>query len=281
MTAIEIVSAGMASSIRDAGRVGSAHLGSSRGGAVDLAALHLGNRLVGNLPSTAAFETSGGLVLRAHQPVMVAVTGSPVDLAVDAGPPVGWGMPAVLPSGAVLRIGRLRGGARCYVAVRGGVTRAGGDDALFDVGLEPGQSPSPVAAVPRTLDRSVRVWRGPRADWFESEAWAQLLASAWSVLPDSDRMGLRLDGPPLQRLIARELPSEGLVEGAIQVPPDGRPIVMLADHPATGGYPVLAVVDPADLGLVAQRPPGSTLTFVPATRRPRVAARHGCAESLG
>jgi allophanate hydrolase subunit 2 len=266
MTVIEIISAGIASSVRDAGRVGSAHLGSSRGGAVDLAALRLGNRLVGNAPGAAAFETSGGLVVRAHRPVMVAVTGSPVDLAVDAGPPVGWGMPVVLPSGAVLRIGRLRGGARCYVAVRGGVSPAAGD-ALFDVGLEPGEPPSPVAAVPSALDRPVRVWRGPRADWFHPDAWAQLLLSAWSVLPDSDRMGLRLDGPSLERIITRELPSEGLVEGAIQVPPDGRPIVMLADHPATGGYPVLAVVDPADLGLVAQRPPGSTLTLVAAVRR--------------
>jgi allophanate hydrolase subunit 2 len=81
------------------------------------------------------------------------------------------------------------------------------------------------------------------------------------VSPDSDRVGARLSGPALVRSRHEELPSEGLVEGAIQVPPDGQPIVMLADHPTTGGYPVIAVVDPADLRHVAQAAPGTTLRF--------------------
>ncbi|MEX1104935.1 MAG: biotin-dependent carboxyltransferase family protein [Ilumatobacteraceae bacterium] len=275
MSVIEVVAPGIATSVRDGGRPTMAHLGSSRGGAVDLGALHLANRLVGNPPHMAAFETSGGLVLRVRRPVMVAVTGSPVDLAVDAGPPVGWGSPVAMPAGSVLRLGRLRGGARCYIAVRGGLVANG-----TEVGPEPFAPPSHTAAVPPILDRSLRVWPGPRLDWFVDEAWHRLTTTGWTVTAHSDRMGLRLDGASLDRLVTAELVSEGLVEGAIQVPPDGRPIVMLADHPTTGGYPVIAVVDPADVWLAAQRPPGGTVRFV-AAARPRLSAQGGYAETLG
>lgn len=264
MSAVEIIVAGIASSVRDAGRPGLAHLGTGRGGAVDLSALGLANRLVGNAPEAGAFETSGGLVLRFGGAVLVAVTGSPADLTVDGGPPVGWGAPIALPAGAVLRVGRLRGGARTYVALRGGVTDRAGS---VEVGPEPDAGPSTVAAVPPHLDRPVRVWPGPRRDWFTDDAWRRLTTSTWTATAHSDRMGLRLDGASLDRVIGRELPSEGLVEGAVQVPPDGRPIVMLADHPTTGGYPVIAVVDPADVWLAAQRPAGATLRFVAAQRR--------------
>ena len=258
----EVVAWGIAGSVRDAGRPGLAHLGRSRGGAVDLAALELGNRLVGNDPCAAGIETSGGLVMRCIVATMVAVTGSPADVHVEGGPPVGWGGPVVLPAGALLRIGRLRGGARTYVCVRGGIEGRDGD--VLQLGPDPEEPASTHPAVPRALDRPVRLWPGPRLDRFDDGAWDALLATTWEVLSASDRIGLRLDGRPLERVRHDELPSEGLLEGAIQVPPDGRPIVMLADHPATGGYPVIAVVDPADLGLVAQRSVGAAVRFTPA-----------------
>jgi allophanate hydrolase subunit 2 len=107
----------------------------------------------------------------------------------------------------------------------------------------------------------LRVLPGPRRDWLADEAWAALTASAWQVTADSDRVGLRLSGPRLARARDDELPSEGLVPGAVQVPPDGAPVLFLADHPVTGGYPVLAVVVTADLPLAAQLRPGDTLRF--------------------
>ncbi len=257
--AIEILARGVATSVRDGGRPGLAHLGRSRGGAVDLPALELGNRLVGNGESWAGFETSGGFTFRCSTPVMVAVTGSPADVSVAGGPPVGWGAPVVLPAGAELRISRLRGGARTYVCVRGGVTRCEGD--VVDLGDDPMEPAASHPAAPRSLEGTVRVWPGPRLDWFDAGGWEALLATRWEVLGASNRVGLRLSGAPLGRVRDDELASEGLVEGAIQVPPDGQPIVMLADHPTTGGYPVIAVVDPADLWLVAQRPAGTQVRF--------------------
>lgn len=262
-TTIEVVAWGIGGSVRDLGRPGLAHLGRSRGGAVDAAALALANRIVGNPEGAAGFESSGGLTLVARHPAMVAIAGSPCDVTVLDGPPAGWGTAAILPAGAQLRIGRLRGGARTYVAVRGVVERAGAaaEPDAFAVGPDPGTPAASEPVPPRPLDRVVRLWPGPRRDWFGADAWTQLLGASFTVLPDSDRVGARLDGPALARRHVGELPSEGLVEGAIQVPPDGRPIVMLADHPVTGGYPVIAVVDPADLAIVAQTPVGGTLRF--------------------
>jgi allophanate hydrolase subunit 2 len=105
------------------------------------------------------------------------------------------------------------------------------------------------------------VLAGPRADWFGAGALAVLCGGAYTVTAASNRTGLRLDGPALPRTGDAELPSEGLVTGALQVPPDGMPILLLADHPVTGGYPVIAVVRSADLGLAAQLRPGQLVAF--------------------
>lgn len=257
---IEVVSWGIAGSAVDGGRAGRASLGAARGGAVDSSAFALANRIVGNELGATCFETSGGLHLRALRPVMVAVTGAVADIEVRHGPPVGWGTPTVLPAGADLRVGRLLEGARCYVAVRtAGATGAAATEPV------PHRPPAD----------ELRIWPGPRFDRFVLDAWGTLTSSGYRVVATS-RVGVRLDGPPLERVITDELPSEGLIEGAVQVPPDGMPMIMLADHPTTGGYPVVAVVDPADLSVAAQAAPGTTVRFrgVPSATNPKRHAKH-------
>jgi biotin-dependent carboxylase-like uncharacterized protein len=175
-------------------------------------------------------------------------------------------------------------GLRSYLAVRGGVDLppvlgSRSSDTLSGLGPSPlaagdrlpvgslaGEQPlvdvAPVAPLP---DRPVlRVLPGPRRDWLQASAWGELTSQEWAVSADSDRVGLRLTGPRLLRARTDELPSEGLVAGAVQVPPDGGPVLFLADHPVTGGYPVLAVVVTADLPLAAQLRPGDGVRFRPA-----------------
>ena len=190
---------------------------------------------------------------------MIAVTGAQADIR-STGPPVGWGAPVSMPGGTTVHIGRVRDGARTYVAIRGGVMAS---DGRLRVGPDPGLPAAAEVAVPRPRLDVVDVWPGPRRNWFTEEAWSSLVSSTFTVAPDSNRVGVRLGGPSLDRLERRELPSEGLIEGAIQVPPNGQPIIMLADHPTTGGYPVIAVVEPAHLTHVAQLASGHTIRFRP------------------
>lgn len=257
---ITVMSWGIAGSVVDRGRAGLAWLGQSRGGAVDAVSLALANRLVGNAVDCAGMETSGGLVLSFGQPTMVVMTGAVAELTVTSGPAVGWGNPVVLPVGAQLRVGRLTDGARLYVAVRGGISQSG--DELI-IGADPA-TPAATEPAPRSsLTTRLRVWPGPRLDWFDSAAWSTLITATFEVTGTS-RVGVRLSGAALSVTGDRQLPSEGLVEGAIQVPPDGQPIIMLADHPTTGGYPVIAVIDPAEIHHAAQASAGAFLRFTPA-----------------
>jgi allophanate hydrolase subunit 2 len=260
---ISVDSWGIAGSVVDAGRPGRAWLGAGRGGAVDLSSLALGNRLVGNAEHLGAFETSGGLTFTVDAAVMVAVVGAVAKVEVVGGPAVGWGSPVVLPAGASVRVARLLDGARSYVAVRGGLSvDAAGS---VSVGPDPG-SPAAEHAAPRHPPRTeLRVWPGPRLDWFRPDAFDRLCSAPFTVTATS-RVGTRLSGPTLHRARDGELPSEGMIEGAIQVPPDGDPIVFLADHPTTGGYPVIAVLDPDDLPHLAQATPGSQVRFRPSRR---------------
>ena len=258
---ITVLSWGIGGSVVSGGRHGRAWLGQSRGGAVDLASYALANRLVGNVSAAGCFETSGGFALEVDAPTMVAMTGALAPVTIERGPPLGWGNPVVLPPGARLRLGRLADGARVYIGIRGGVDSVGAT-----VGADPGTAAAEQPAARHAPNFSIRIWPGPRAHWFHPDAWLQLLSAEY-VVADTSRIGARLVGPSLQRARVDELPSEGLVEGAVQVPPDGQPIIMLADHPTTGGYPVIAVVDAADLPAVAQAAPGTSLRFVDATRR--------------
>lgn len=260
---IRVTSWGIGGSLVDAGRPGRAWLGAARGGAVDLSSLALGNRLVGNAEHVGAFETSGGLAFTFDAPVMVAVTGAVALVEVDGGPAVGWCSPVALPAGTTLRVVRLLDGARTYVAVRGGL--AADAHGAVVVGADPG-TPAAEHAAPRHSPRTeLRVWPGPRLDWFQPGAFDVLCSAPFTVTTTS-RVGTRLQGPTLVRVRHDELPSEGMVEGALQVPPDGNPIAFLADHPTTGGYPVLAVLDPDDIAHLAQAAPGAQLTFRPSRR---------------
>jgi biotin-dependent carboxylase-like uncharacterized protein len=139
-------------------------------------------------------------------------------------------------------------------AIQAGQAGQAGPEAL-------GAEVAPVMPVPGEATE-LRVIPGPRDDWFEAGALELLCGTGYVVTPASDRTGLRLDGPALPRAGDDELPSEGVVTGALQVPPGGQPILLLADHPVTGGYPVVAVVAAADIGLAAQLRPGSRVRFV-------------------
>ncbi len=275
---IEVVNQGIGSSFQDLGRLGCSHLGVGRSGAVDRPSHRLANRLVGNDESAATIETCGGLTVRLDRPAVVSVTGAQGDIAVRHGPPMGVNTVEYLPAGTEFTLRPPDVGVRYYVAVRGGleiepVLGSRSLDTLAGLGprLQAGDriviGPDP--KTPLTTDLGVRppltalihLSTGPRHDWFTQEAWSNLTTKAFIVSASGNRVGARLNGPPLERRQARELLSEGLVEGAIQVPPDGQPIVMLADHPVTGGYPVIGVVAPEHVPSIAQARPGTALRF--------------------
>ena len=285
----EVLDAGTLTTVQDRGRGGWAHLGVARAGALDAPAAGLANRLVGNPTDAALLEvTLGGLRLRAGAGRWVAVTGAPCPVEVD-GRPGGPGRAVWVPAGATLRLGVPATGVRSYVAVAGGIAVAPvlgsrSTDTLAWVGpprveagtvLPLGTPPRGPGAGPRPIDvprvprpGPLRVTRGPRADWFADGVLAALCATAYVVAADSDRIGLRLDGSPLARVREGELASEGMVLGAVQVPPSGTPVVFLADHPPTGGYPVVAVVEADDLWQCAQLRPGEEVRFTPARSGP-------------
>jgi biotin-dependent carboxylase-like uncharacterized protein len=278
---LTVVRPGALTTVQDDGRPGLAHLGVPRSGSLDRAAHHLANRLVGNEESAAVLETTvDGVAVTAGCDLDVAVTGAMADVCVDARP-VDWGMPVRVRAGQRLEIGRARAGVRSYLSATGGIAVHGVlGSASRD--LLAGLGPPPVAAGDRlalgpprgrasAIDMSpyplpadaleLLVHEGPRADWL-SDAGREALATArWAVSANSNRVALRLEGPPVERARRDELPSEGVVLGAVQSLPDGGLVVFLADHPTTGGYPVVAIVDAASLGACAQARPGAEVRF--------------------
>jgi biotin-dependent carboxylase-like uncharacterized protein len=280
---LQVHEVGASVTVQDLGRPGWAHLGVPPSGALDRPAAALANRLVGNDAAAACLEVLlGGVALSSPTGVWVAVTGADCRVTVD-GRSREHAEAVWLPSGSVLALGRPWTGLRSYVAVAGGVAVepvlgsrstdtfghvgpppvAAGD--VIPVG-SPAGPPAP-ADTPRPPTRGpLRLRPGPRADWLDGDPLDLLCRASYTVSPDSDRVGLRLAGEPLPRSRADELPSEGIVLGAVQVPPDGRPVVFLADHPTTGGYPVVAVVDVADLWQCGQLRPGEPVAFTRAAR---------------
>ncbi|KRC92846.1 hypothetical protein ASE25_06000 [Terrabacter sp. Root85] len=282
---LEVLATGPLTLVEDLGRPGLADAGVGRSGAADPTAYLLGLRLVGHLlapheasgPAPASLEvTLGGLSVRAHGDLLVALTGAPCPADVD-GRPVPHGAPVALVDGAVLTLGVPAAGLRTWLAVRGGVTvapvlgsratdtlaRVGpplpGAGDLLPIGPPPATFPVvEVAPQPSLTDGEavLDVVPGPRAGWCDLTGVDE---TSWAVSSRSNRVGIRLEGNAIQRLPAyadRELPSEGMVPGAVQVPPGGEPVVFLADHPVTGGYPVVAVLTSRAIALAAQLRPG-------------------------
>ncbi len=296
----EVLATGLQALFQDLGRPGQAGQGVSASGALDRGACVLANRLVGNARGATVLELlHGGFSMRVLQPAVVAITGAtgPVQLRHADGTvqPVHRWEPLPLDAGDVLSIGAPETGLRSYLAVRGGFRVAAvlgscATDTLAGVGpepLQPGQSllvdrrvagavqPHPdhrPPDLPRPPDGgqqgavvTLDLVLGPRTDWFDTESIALLQTQDWQVSLQSNRVGLRLVGEqPLQRAaeyVGVELPSEGTALGALQVPTNGQPVLFLADHPLTGGYPVIACVAPHHLDLAAQLPAGTLLRF--------------------
>jgi biotin-dependent carboxylase-like uncharacterized protein len=280
---ITVQRAGPLTTVQDLGRIGYAHLGVPRSGALDLPAMRWANAMVGNPIGAAVLETTLlGCALRFEVAARVAVAGAEAVVRVDK-QPVPTTAVIEVAAGAVLDVGRATRGVRSYVAVGGGigvepVLGSRSTDTLSGLGpprLADGMtldlawsSPSEAAgsdkfsglstgaAGPGGGELVLGVRLGPRDDWFVS---GELFASAYTISPVSNRVGCRLAGSALTRTRAGELPPEGIVLGAVQVPADGQPLIFLADHPTTGGYPVIGVV--ADVTPLAQARPGTTVRF--------------------
>ncbi|WP_078901727.1 5-oxoprolinase subunit C family protein [Actinacidiphila yeochonensis] len=293
---VRVVRAGALTTVQDAGRPGYAHLGVPRSGALDRPAFAAANRLVGNGAEAACLETTvTGCAVRPSRAVLAAVTGAACPVRVD-GRPVAWGAPVLVPAGAVLDVGTAALGLRSYVAFAGGAdvppvlgSRACdllsglgpaplSDGDVLPLGVDRAGPPGGADVVPcRGLGRELvlPLLPGPRDDWFTPAAERTLAAGRYEVSARSNRIGLRTSGPRLERAREGELPSEGMVLGAVQVPPDGCPVVFLADHPTTGGYPVVGVVPEEALAAAAQAPPGTPVRFVPLRGRPLPAGSRG------
>lgn len=281
--ALEVLAPGTLTLLQDLGRIGHLAVGVGRSGAADVGSYLLGSRLLGNRGGATALEvTLGGLQVRASGDVLVCLTGASTPADVD-GRPVPRAAPFTLAHGQVLSLGMPSAGLRTYVSVRGGlsvphVLGSASSDTMSGLGPDPVRAGQvlpvgthtahfphvDVAAVhePPTGAVDLDVMPGPRLDWFADPA--RLAATAWVVSSESDRRGIRLEGDPLERhadLRHAELPSEGMVRGAVQVPPNGRPVVFLNDHPVTGGYPVIGVVRAASVDRAAQLQPGQSVRF--------------------
>ena len=285
---LRVLEPGLLATIQDLGRPGAAALGVAPSGALDRGSARTANRLVGNPEGAAVVEvTMGGFRAVARRDLWFAVTGAwgPVRLAgheIDPYEAHAW------PAGAELHLDWFAHGARACLAVRGGfgaprVLGSSATDVLAGLGparLAAGDEleiahddhdPIPVAdlapwGAPHDDELEIELAPGPRADWFAASAQRALFEAVWTVTNDADRVGMRLDGPQLERVRDDELPSEGMVPGALQVPPSGRPTILLADGPVTGGYPVIAVATDAALDLLAQARPGTRIRFRHARR---------------
>ena len=294
MAALRVLDPGALTSVQDLGRCGLGDQGIAPAGAMDPLALRLGNLVVGNLPGTAALEiTLAGPTLIAEGEMVVALAGAPFVAWLKL---AGGGRVAVTPWHAVLvrdgdrlHMGGVQHGARAYLCIAGGVdvpphhnSRAthlgaglgGVEGRALRQGdqLPLGEPTRPLADLagrrlrpalwPMYADEAtVRVILGPQADHFTAEAVATFLSAAYTVQPDSNRMGVRLRGPRLSHTQGADLTSEGIALGAVQVPDSGQPIILMADRQTTGGYTKIATVIGADIGVVGQARPGARLRF--------------------
>lgn len=287
--AFRVLRPGWLTTIQDLGRPGYQRFGMPVGGAMDQLALRIANRLVGNPDGAAALEmTVQGPELEFDQEAVIALAGADLSPVID-GRPVQIGRALAVARGARLAFGERRSGARAYLAVAGGLAVApqlhsrsthvrsgtGGHagralcagDALACGPPGAGARRWIGEALPASLtplytaEPVLRIVRGPQAVDFSDDACAALVQAPYRLTPHSDRMGYRLFGQPLEASGASGLISDAVPLGALQVPPDRQPILMMADRQTTGGYPKIAVVISADLPLAAQMLPGQTLRF--------------------
>ncbi len=300
--AFEVREPGLYSTVQDLGRTGYRSLGLPSAGAMDPPALEIANLLVGNSPHAAAIEcTTPGPVLRAQDDLVIALAGADLSASVDGAELEMW-TPVAVRAGQTLALGAPRRGMWAYVAVAGGIDvpavlgsastyvpgglgGAGGRRLRAGDVLGRGEGARRfVTPVSISLDipddeGTVRVVPGPQDGWFDDRIRAQFWENGFRVGVQSDRAGVRLEGPAVPARRTAML-SDGMLPGAVQVPGGGQPIVIMADGPTTGGYPKIGVVATADLRLVAQARPGTVLRFVPATVTEAVEALRTWTETL-
>jgi len=286
---IEILSIGLPILFQDLGRAGQAGQGISVSGAADRASFKAANRLVGNPANTTALEiTLGGLSFRMRGQSVMALTGATMPISItgaDGSKISGLHHTAIaLDDGDVVSLGTPESGMRSYLALCDGfdvapVLSSTATDTLAQIGpaapavgdivnirTAPANTfvslEEPAFALPSATETIVLdVVMGPRTDWFSDSAVESFLTQEWSVTPQSSRVGIRLSGDALERSNHSELPSEATVRGALQVPASGQPVLFLADHPLTGGYPVIAHVAGHHLDLAGQIPVGAKIRF--------------------
>lgn len=291
--AFEIRAAGLQALLQDGGRHGQAKQGVSASGAMDRRSLQAANRLVGNASDTACIEVAyGGFQLACRGDAVVAVTGAEGPVTLTRADGAQWPLPRYQPvalaEGDVLALGEPTAGIRSYIAVRGGfdiapVLGSLSSDTLARVGPAAiavgdvlpvravsagalvGEPEAPPTDLPTVREEVVLdIVLGPRTDWFTPDAVELLCGQAWTVTPQSNRVGIRLAGEEaLARANHAELPSEGTARGSIQVPASGQPVLFLADHPLTGGYPVIASVATHHLDRAGQIPVNARVRFRP------------------
>ena len=282
--ALEVLDGGLLTTVQDRGRFGLRRVGVAIAGPMDVASFLWANGAVGNPGMAAALEcTMTGPEVRFLEPTRFALAGAELGAVLDRSDLGPWEVPqgrAVLARvGNVLRFQGRRSGCRAYIAFAGGVDvpavlgsrstdlagrfggfggralRAGDRLALGTAdGADETRSGAQPASHPSAA--TVRVILGPQAEVFDARSVERFLAETWSVTSTSDRIGCRLAGPQLHRREPGETVTDGMVFGSIEVPPDGQPIVMMADAPTTGGYPKIATIVTADLPLLAQLVPG-------------------------
>lgn len=282
---LKVLDPGILTTIQDTGRWGYQHYGVPVSGAMDVDALRAANQLVCNALDEAALEIHSPLVLETDTPHLLALTGADARLEIN-GHALPMRMSIFARAGSTLEIAPKRASGWIYLAIHGGIDvprvlgskstflrgkfggldgralRAGdvlriGAPTLGDLVTAAGRAGAPRA----DPHAPIRVVLGPNDDWFTAEALAALTREQFIVSETADRMGYRLRGAPLARRHTREMLSIGVPLGAIQVPPDGQPIVLMADHQTTGGYPIIATVISEDIARVAQCAPGDHLTF--------------------
>ncbi len=289
----EVLSAPIPAIFQDLGRFGQTGQGVSASGALDRSSFNAANRIVGNPVNTACLElTLGGFSFKSTTRAVIGVAGAPCVITVEGAScsfETGTYTPISLEPGDVVKFGNPAKGMRSYLAVRGGfdvapVLGSAATDTLAVVGPEAIVAGSvlelrndksglssvsihelPAFDLPSSGDTvTLDIVYGPRTDWFTQKGVETLTSQLWQVTPQSSRVGIRLAGDePLERRDSAELPSEGTATGAIQIPHSGQPVLFLADHPLTGGYPVVGAVAEYHLDLAGQIPINAKIQFRP------------------